>query len=173
MLIFSRLPEFLWADAVSIACFTQNRSIVYKRHNKTPYELLRGKKPNVEYFHVFGSFCYPINDRDDLGRMKPKADIEHEDPLIFTTSEEQTSPISFTEADEFCQEYLAIFDGNTLLILYDAPNLSVAESSTALDPSNMHEFHQVQPSTHIWTRAHPLEQVIGDPSKPVMTRQRL
>ncbi|GJX87259.1 copia protein [Tanacetum coccineum] len=37
----------------------------------------------------------------------------------------------------------------------------------------MHEFHQVQPSTHIWTKAHPLEQVIGDPSKPVMTRNRL
>ncbi|GJT97984.1 ribonuclease H-like domain-containing protein [Tanacetum coccineum] len=39
--------------------------------------------------------------------------------------------------------------------------------------SNMHEFNQVQPSTHIWTKAHPLEQVIGDPSKPVMTRSRL
>ncbi|GJX81482.1 hypothetical protein Tco_0330963 [Tanacetum coccineum] len=37
----------------------------------------------------------------------------------------------------------------------------------------MHEFHQVQPSTHIWTKAHPLEQVIGDPSKPVMTQNRL
>ncbi|GKA30773.1 retrovirus-related pol polyprotein from transposon TNT 1-94 [Tanacetum coccineum] len=37
----------------------------------------------------------------------------------------------------------------------------------------MHEFHQVQPSTHIWTKAHPFEQVIGDPSKPVMTRKRL
>ncbi|GJX72490.1 zf-CCHC domain-containing protein [Tanacetum coccineum] len=36
----------------------------------------------------------------------------------------------------------------------------------------MHEFHQVQPSTHIWTKAHPLKQVIGDPSKPVMTRKR-
>ncbi|GJZ14432.1 retrovirus-related pol polyprotein from transposon TNT 1-94 [Tanacetum coccineum] len=34
-------------------------------------------------------------------------------------------------------------------------------------------FHQVQPSTHIWTKDHPLDQVIGDPSKPVMTRQRL
>nr|GEV09290.1 G-type lectin S-receptor-like serine/threonine-protein kinase At4g27290 [Tanacetum cinerariifolium] len=32
-------------------------------------------KPNVEYFHVFGSLCYPINGRDDLGKMKPKADI--------------------------------------------------------------------------------------------------
>ncbi|GJW86444.1 retrovirus-related pol polyprotein from transposon TNT 1-94 [Tanacetum coccineum] len=30
-------------------------------------------KPNVQYFHVFGSLCYPTNDRDDLGKMKPKA----------------------------------------------------------------------------------------------------
>ncbi|GJS40449.1 hypothetical protein Tco_0565492 [Tanacetum coccineum] len=27
-------------------------------------------------FHVFGSLCYPTNDRDDLGKMKPKADID-------------------------------------------------------------------------------------------------
>nr|GEZ99478.1 hypothetical protein [Tanacetum cinerariifolium] len=34
-------------------------------------------------------------------------------------------------------------------------------------------FYQVQPSTHSWTKDHPLDQVIGDPSKHVMTRQRL
>ncbi|GKD40445.1 retrovirus-related pol polyprotein from transposon TNT 1-94 [Tanacetum coccineum] len=33
------------------------------------------RKPNVQYFHVFGSLCYPTNDRDDLGKMKPKADV--------------------------------------------------------------------------------------------------
>ncbi|GJS12937.1 retrovirus-related pol polyprotein from transposon TNT 1-94 [Tanacetum coccineum] len=75
MLIFSRLPEFLWAEAISTACFTQNGSIIHTRYNKTPYELLRDRKLNVEYFHVFGLLCYPINDRDDLGKMKPKADI--------------------------------------------------------------------------------------------------
>ncbi|GKE61891.1 retrovirus-related pol polyprotein from transposon TNT 1-94 [Tanacetum coccineum] len=75
MLIFSRLPEFLWAEAVSTACFTQNRSIIHTRHNKTPYELLHGRKPNVQYFHMFGSLCYPTNDRDDLGKMKLKANI--------------------------------------------------------------------------------------------------
>ncbi|GJW94809.1 retrovirus-related pol polyprotein from transposon TNT 1-94 [Tanacetum coccineum] len=48
----------------------------------------------------------------------------------------------------------------------------VESSTTALDPSNMNEFHQVQPLTHIWTKSHPLEQVIGNPSKPVMTRNR-
>ncbi|GJY88281.1 hypothetical protein Tco_0502909 [Tanacetum coccineum] len=46
-------------------------------------------------------------------------------------------------------------------------------SSTAEYSSNMHEFNQLHPSTHTWTKAHPLEQVIGDPLKPVMTRSRL
>ncbi|GJS23623.1 retrovirus-related pol polyprotein from transposon TNT 1-94 [Tanacetum coccineum] len=75
MIIFSWLPEFLWAEAVATSCFTQNRSIIHTRYNKIPYELLRGRKPNIAYFHVFGSLCYPTNDRDDLGKMKPKADI--------------------------------------------------------------------------------------------------
>ncbi|GKF57215.1 hypothetical protein Tco_0170752, partial [Tanacetum coccineum] len=106
--------------------------------------------------------------------MTTSIDIEeHEVPPIVTTSDKQTSSASLTEADEFYQEDSAKLDGNTLLTPYDAPDFSKAESSTTLDPSNMHEFHQVQPLTHIWTKAHPLDQVIGDPSKPVMTRQRL
>ncbi|GJT22577.1 integrase, catalytic region, zinc finger, CCHC-type containing protein [Tanacetum coccineum] len=99
---------------------------------------------------------------------------EHEAPPIVTTFEEQTSPISLNEADEFNKKGSADFDGNTVFVPYDAPNFEEAESfTTALDPSNMHEFHQVQPSTHIWTKARPLEQVISNLSKPVMTRQRL
>ncbi|GJW55561.1 retrovirus-related pol polyprotein from transposon TNT 1-94 [Tanacetum coccineum] len=75
MLIISKAPEFLWAEAIATACFTQNRSIVHTRHNKTPYKLIHGRKSNIQYFHVFGSLCYPTNNRDDLGKMKPKADI--------------------------------------------------------------------------------------------------
>ncbi|GKE76006.1 retrovirus-related pol polyprotein from transposon TNT 1-94 [Tanacetum coccineum] len=37
----------------------------------------------------------------------------------------------------------------------------------------MHEFHQQHRSSDKWTKNHPIEQVIGDPSKPVMTRNRL
>nr|GEW36034.1 integrase, catalytic region, zinc finger, CCHC-type, peptidase aspartic, catalytic [Tanacetum cinerariifolium] len=75
MLIFSRTPEFLWAEAIATACYTQSRSIVHTRYNKTPYERIRGRKPNVQYFNVFGSLCYPTNNHDDLGKMKLKADI--------------------------------------------------------------------------------------------------
>ncbi|GKD51400.1 retrovirus-related pol polyprotein from transposon TNT 1-94, partial [Tanacetum coccineum] len=83
----------------------------------------------------------------------------HEIPPIVTTSDEQTSLISMNEADELNREDSADFDGNAVFVPYDAPNFEEAESSTtALNPSNMHKFHQVQPSTHIWTKAHPSEQ---------------
>ncbi|GJS44475.1 retrovirus-related pol polyprotein from transposon TNT 1-94 [Tanacetum coccineum] len=99
---------------------------------------------------------------------------KHEAPPIATTSDEQTSPISLTKADEFNQEDSAHFDGNSQVVSYNPPSREETESSTtALEPSNVQNFHQVQPSTHIWTKNHPLDQVIGDPSKPVMTRQRL
>nr|GEZ85240.1 hypothetical protein [Tanacetum cinerariifolium] len=63
------------AEAIATACFIQNRSIVHTQYNKTPYELIKGRKPNVQYSHVLGSLCYLINDLDDLEEMKPKADI--------------------------------------------------------------------------------------------------
>ncbi|GKE33030.1 gag-pol polyprotein [Tanacetum coccineum] len=172
MRIFSKAPEFLWAEAIAIACFTQNRSI------------------------VFESLCYPINDRDDLGKMKPKADndldnlfgpmyeeyyvssskevsdnstantldndhtslsssivVDQDDaPLIVSSLEEQiatesNSPVLNEVADEFVQEDVADLDGNT--------------------------FHNAPQTPEFDTKNHPLEQVIGDPSKPVMIRKRL
>ncbi|GJQ98578.1 hypothetical protein Tco_0009717 [Tanacetum coccineum] len=99
---------------------------------------------------------------------------KHEAPPIETTSDEQTSLISLTDADEFNQEDSADFNGNLDFIPYNASSHDEIESSTAaLEPSNVQNFHQVQPLTHIWTKDHPLDQVIGDISKPVMTCQRL
>ncbi|GJT59284.1 retrovirus-related pol polyprotein from transposon TNT 1-94 [Tanacetum coccineum] len=67
MLIFSRAPLFLWAEAIATACYTQNRSIIHRRFNKTPYELINGRKPDISFLHVFGALCYPKNDREDIG----------------------------------------------------------------------------------------------------------
>ncbi|GJU05281.1 retrovirus-related pol polyprotein from transposon TNT 1-94 [Tanacetum coccineum] len=68
ILIFAKAPLFLWAEAVATACYTLNRSLVHTLHGKTYYELLKGKKPNLQYFRVFGSLCYPTNDYDDVTR---------------------------------------------------------------------------------------------------------
>ncbi|GJT29825.1 integrase, catalytic region, zinc finger, CCHC-type containing protein [Tanacetum coccineum] len=76
MLIFSKALLFLWAEAINTACYTQNRSIIRHRYNKTPYELMQDKKPDLSFFHVFGALCYPTNDNDDLGKLDAKADID-------------------------------------------------------------------------------------------------
>ncbi|GJQ96832.1 integrase, catalytic region, zinc finger, CCHC-type containing protein [Tanacetum coccineum] len=50
MMIFSKAPMFLWAEAVATACYTQNRSLIHTRHNKTSYELVHDKKPDLTFF---------------------------------------------------------------------------------------------------------------------------
>nr|GEV04630.1 ribonuclease H-like domain-containing protein [Tanacetum cinerariifolium] len=74
MLIFSKAPMFLWAEAVATACYTQNRSLIHARHHKTLYELVHNKKPNLTFLRVFGALCYPTNDSEDLGKLQPTAD---------------------------------------------------------------------------------------------------
>nr|GFB67957.1 retrovirus-related Pol polyprotein from transposon TNT 1-94 [Tanacetum cinerariifolium] len=75
MLIFSRAPLFLWAKAIATACFTQNRSIIHRRFNKTPYELINGRKLDISFLYVSGALSYPKNDREDIGKLGAKGDI--------------------------------------------------------------------------------------------------
>ncbi|KAI3771211.1 hypothetical protein L6452_02370 [Arctium lappa] len=74
MLVGSDLSTNFWAEAVATACFTHNRATIVKRFQKTSYELINNRKPNVKYFHVFGCRCYILNDRESLGKFDKKAD---------------------------------------------------------------------------------------------------
>ncbi|GJV64701.1 retrovirus-related pol polyprotein from transposon TNT 1-94 [Tanacetum coccineum] len=75
MLIYAKAPLFLWAEAVAMACYTQNRSLTRLCHGKIPYELLHDRKPDLSYLHVFGALCYQTNDSEDLGKLKAKGDV--------------------------------------------------------------------------------------------------
>ncbi|KAJ9544385.1 hypothetical protein OSB04_024092 [Centaurea solstitialis] len=74
MLAYSKLPMFLWAEAVDTACYTQNLSIVNNRFGKTPYELINNRVPNIEHFRVFGCRCFVMNDREDRDKLHAKSD---------------------------------------------------------------------------------------------------
>nr|GEY59431.1 hypothetical protein [Tanacetum cinerariifolium] len=75
MLLLSRAPLFLWAEAIATTRFTQNRSIIHRRFNKTSYELINSRKPDISFLHVFGALCYPKNDREDIRKLGAKGDI--------------------------------------------------------------------------------------------------
>nr|GEW31703.1 hypothetical protein [Tanacetum cinerariifolium] len=65
----------LQAEAIATTCFTQNRSIIHKRFDKTPYELMNKRKPNIKFFRVFECRCYLLNDYWSVGKLKEKGDI--------------------------------------------------------------------------------------------------
>ncbi|GJR56094.1 putative ribonuclease H-like domain-containing protein [Tanacetum coccineum] len=54
MLADSKLPTIFWAEVVNTACYVQNRVLVVKPHNKTPYELFRGRTPSLSFMKPFG-----------------------------------------------------------------------------------------------------------------------
>ncbi|GJZ54215.1 putative ribonuclease H-like domain-containing protein, partial [Tanacetum coccineum] len=68
------LPTTFWAEAVSIACYFQNRVLVTKPHNMTPYELLHGRPPSISFMRPFGCPVTILNTLDPLGKFDEKDD---------------------------------------------------------------------------------------------------
>nr|GEW46989.1 retrovirus-related Pol polyprotein from transposon TNT 1-94 [Tanacetum cinerariifolium] len=301
MLSAAKVPLFFWAEAIATACFTQNRSLVIPRHEKTPYHIINNRKPSVKFFHIFGSICYIVRDGENLDKIKEKgdecifvgysnqsgayrvfnkrtkvimesihvnfdelpqmasdqnsSDLAHEcqtmplnhdnlspaiqrqanvsqadrtvkmsneldllfspmfDELLNGCSKvvSKSSAVSAADAPNQRQQYTTPLNNlttpaSTCQIPFIAPtvisseNINQAETyadndqvaddefinifstlvqdqgETSLhhvDSSNMHTFYQRYPSEHRWTKDHPLEQVIGNPSQSVRTRRQL
>ncbi|GJS79495.1 putative ribonuclease H-like domain-containing protein [Tanacetum coccineum] len=74
MLADSNLPTTFWAEAVNTACCVQNRVLVIKPHNKTPYEVFLGRKPALSFMRPFGCLVTILNTIDHLGKFDEKAD---------------------------------------------------------------------------------------------------
>ncbi|GJW09871.1 putative ribonuclease H-like domain-containing protein [Tanacetum coccineum] len=74
MLADSMLPTTFWAEVVNTACYVQNRVLVIKPHNKTPYELFNGRPPTISFMRPFGCPVIILNTLDHLGKYDRKAD---------------------------------------------------------------------------------------------------
>nr|GEX88587.1 hypothetical protein [Tanacetum cinerariifolium] len=264
MLLASKLPLFFWAEAIETAYYTQNRSFIIPRHEKTPYHIINDRKPSLKYLHIFGYTCYITRDGENLNKIKEKGD-----PCILASNYDNSSPTphlqktsdhNHSELD--IQDHINELSSSTLVQNVspsadtDAPSLqeldllfsplydeffiatSIFKSSSLSDNSqqqdtqpianvqpttkpitptttvhaeennnnqvedarfkpyefinpfctqaqeliessshnvdnlDMHKFYQRHQSDHQWTKDHPLEQVRGNPSKPVQTRRQ-
>ncbi|GJX85429.1 putative ribonuclease H-like domain-containing protein [Tanacetum coccineum] len=74
MLADSKLPTSFWAEAVNTACYVQNRVLVTKPHNKTPYDLFLCRNPSLGFMKPFGCPVTILNTIDHLGKFDGKAD---------------------------------------------------------------------------------------------------
>ncbi|GJS52720.1 retrovirus-related pol polyprotein from transposon TNT 1-94 [Tanacetum coccineum] len=142
MLIFAKAPMFFWVEAVATACYTLNRSLIHTLHRKTYYELLKGKKPEVKYFRVFGSLCYPTNDYDNLGKLKAKADIG----IFVSYAPTKKAYRIYNKRTRKIQETVHVtFDELT-------KGMTSVQSSTGLRPNSMapgHNDEEFPPDIHL------------------------
>nr|GFB11726.1 retrovirus-related Pol polyprotein from transposon TNT 1-94 [Tanacetum cinerariifolium] len=120
MLTFANLPSFFWAEAIATACFTQNRSIIHKRFDKTPYELINKRKPNIKFFRVFGCRCYLLNDYKDVGKLILECLLVIQKNLLlleFTTKElimkSSTTNVETPIIEEVFHEVFESFQGES------------------------------------------------------------
>ncbi|CAM8887225.1 unnamed protein product [Rhodiola kirilowii] len=74
MPLAKKVPLMFWAEAMNTACYVINRVMIRSGTEKTCYELWKGKKPTVKYFHIFGSQCYILRDREYQQKLDPKSD---------------------------------------------------------------------------------------------------
>nr|GFB84259.1 integrase, catalytic region, zinc finger, CCHC-type, peptidase aspartic, catalytic [Tanacetum cinerariifolium] len=213
--------------------------IIHRHFNKTPYELIQGKNPDISYLHVFGALCYPKNDREDICKVGAKGDIGFFigysanyvayivynrrtkkimeminvtfDELSAMAFEQNSSrpglqnfalaptnssntPVSSHNVDVTLQQHAqqqrnltpsptvsnadnvpnAVFEGDLFVNPFATPSTeSVVSFTQYVDPSNMHTFYQPYPHDYQLIKDHPLEQVIREPSRPVLTRIQL
>ena len=183
MLCDNNLPKYFWAEAVSTACYISNRVFIRPLLKKTPYELWKGKRPNISYFHPFGTKCYILNNgKDNLAKFDAKSD----EGVFLGYSLTSKAYRVFNKRTLVVEESIHIIFDDTL------PHARVDDISASLDnvfcndkndpnqkESNELEivddqsFNQNLPKEWKFIKNHPLEQIIGEPSNRVQTRSSL
>nr|GEX14364.1 hypothetical protein [Tanacetum cinerariifolium] len=161
MLTFTNLPLFLWAEAIATTFFKQNRSIIHKHFDKTPYELMNKRKPYIKFFRMFRCRCYLLNNYDDVGKLKAKGDIRvfvgySKEFVAFRIYNKQTRKIhesvnvNFDEISEMASKQFSLEpDLSNLNETGKSLNPTVSQKSlTNVETSNNEEevFHEVSKS---------------------------
>ena len=115
---------------VNTTCYTQNRTLINKDHDKTPYEMMAKKKPTLKYFYVFGAKCFVLKDGEHLGKFDVKAD---EGIFLGYSLESKAYRVYVIEHQKVVESLNVTFDDTKL------PSLQRDKDSEVLEFQNMTE----------------------------------
>ncbi|GJX67780.1 retrovirus-related pol polyprotein from transposon TNT 1-94 [Tanacetum coccineum] len=195
----SVLLKNFWTEAVRISCYTQNRSVIVKRHDRTPYEISKERIPDIGYFYVFGCHVFIHNHNDHLGKFDSKADdgyflgysFNSKAFRIFNTRRQQieeTHHVTFDESIEAIR-----FTNNSVdkIEIDDSSRYPPDEFLHEYDSSRQHQSNsnisyyiipygrsltELTQEKHVpkdrWSKDQHIElvNIIGDPSEGMLTR---
>ncbi|GJY70925.1 retrovirus-related pol polyprotein from transposon TNT 1-94 [Tanacetum coccineum] len=175
MLSAAKVPLFFWAKAIATTCFTQNRSLVIPRHEKTPYHIINARKPSVKSSYL----CYlclqsselVFNKRtriivetihvnfDELPQMASDHVSSDPVPQCSTTVLEQDSLSPGPQSQENVPQVAETATTSNELELLYSPMFSellngtshVVSKSSANPPPFEHSFNTIQRPTHVPT----------------------
>ncbi|GJX92550.1 retrovirus-related pol polyprotein from transposon TNT 1-94 [Tanacetum coccineum] len=178
-----------------------NRSIIIPTYEKTAYHIINDRKPLIKHLHIFCCTYYLTRDGENMDKMKEKGDpcilvgysTQSKGYHVYNKITRLTVESIHLIFDEIKEMSETSVDNNTsglenndnqvadtqvqqeeFINPFCTPVQEIAESSSCnIDNSNMHTFYQPHNSEYRWTKDHPLEQVHGNPSKPVQTRRQL
>nr|GEY59744.1 hypothetical protein [Tanacetum cinerariifolium] len=68
----AKTPQQNKAEAVNTACYVQNKVLVNKSQNKTPYKLFNSRTPALGFLRPFGCHVMILNTLDYLGKFEAK-----------------------------------------------------------------------------------------------------
>ncbi|WJX45438.1 hypothetical protein P8452_32320 [Trifolium repens] len=167
----SNVEKYFWAEAINTSCYILNRATIRKVLNKTPYELWKGRKPNISYFHIFGCYCYILNIKDNLGKFDSKSDkgiflgysLTSKAYRIYnlrTQTLEESMHVKFDESEE--QPSVMEIDDEEVELIRNQN-----------DDPNQESPSQQLPKTWKTVTNHPPEQIIGNTEDGIRTRRSL
>src|SRR5256886_9376141 len=192
MLIESKLPKYFWAEAVNTSCYILNRVLIRPFTHKICYELYHDKLPKVSYFKTFGCKCYILNTKGNLDKFDSRSDegiflgysTRSKAYRIFnknTSSIEESLHVRFDEQlskpviQETIEEPINKLEDH----LVEKPiNIGTKDDEEVLEEINEEDIVNIEqntnpPSELVELRDHPHEQVIGDITQGVRTRNQL
>nr|GEX11219.1 hypothetical protein [Tanacetum cinerariifolium] len=198
-----KLHLFFWAEAIATACYTQNRSIIIPTHDKMAYHIITDRKPLIKHLYIFGCICYITRDGENLDKLKEKGDLcilasdyDNSDPVP------QLQHVSSSaDAHVPSQQELDLLFGPLYNEFFNAgsnpqdkqPIMNIQPTSAPSTPTYVHaeenndnqakEEHLLDdeftnpfcaPAQEVAkSSSHNIEQVRGNPSRPVQTRRQL
>ncbi|WJX62480.1 hypothetical protein P8452_47472 [Trifolium repens] len=178
MLHAKKLPYYFWAEAMNTACYVHNRVTLRKGTSTTLYEIWKGRKPTVKHFHVFGSKCYILADREQRRKMDPKSDegiflgysLTSRAYRVFN-NRTRTMMESINVVIDDCSDNIPDVDPDVDTSHHQPEDSEVVEIPEKTDQQEDVTPVNKGPSVR-FQKNHPKELIIGSPESGVMTRSR-